>query len=225
MAESDTTESFITGAPVGPPAGPASEPLIVFVARGAPPRMYDDLGQLKYYLRPALLELQEGFERKYGKLENRPYCYCPLIHKSTTPLDPDCDSVQSMTDILVYGRTYARNIIFVLAHWDSITSDTLSFANIFKEFTDVKVTIRVFGSLSIDHNREFHELDAHRVSAHYQGLIRLEEDFVIDDALRFVVRLEETRTVRIGVEESVDLMVQMTGRPEAELYDRVLWIL
>ncbi|KAJ5164637.1 uncharacterized protein N7500_006467 [Penicillium coprophilum] len=225
MAESTATASFTTGPPAGPPLGPASEPLIVFVARGAPPRMYDDLDQLKYYLRPALLELQEHFERKYGKLENRPYCYCPLIHKSTTPLDPDCDSMKSMTDILLYGRTYARDIIFVLAHWDSITSDTLSFAKIFKEFTDVKVTIRVFGTLSADHNREFHGFDAHRVGAHYQGLIRPEEDFVIDDALRFVVRLEETRTVRIGVEESVGLMVRLTGRSEAEMYDRVLWIL
>ncbi|KAJ5189729.1 hypothetical protein N7491_008226 [Penicillium cf. griseofulvum] len=225
MAESTAAASFPLGPPAGPPTGRASEPLIVFVARAAPPRVYDELDQLKYYIRPALLELREAYERKYGNLENRTYIYCPLIHKSVTPLDQACDSFLSMTDILMYARDYDRDIMFMLAHWDSITSDTSSFASIFEDFTDVNVTIRVFGSLSVDHYREFHDFDAHRVGAHYQGLIRLEEEFVIDDALRFVVRLEEIRSVRIRVEESVGIMVRATGRPEAELYESVLWML
>jgi hypothetical protein len=57
------------------------------------------------------IELQEMFERKYGNLEGRSYCYCPLIHKSITPLEPDCDSFQSLTNILMYGRTYGRDIM------------------------------------------------------------------------------------------------------------------
>lgn len=225
MAESTARASPPMAPLTGPPIGPAREPLVVFVARGAPNPTYVDLGQLKYYLRPALIELQEIFERKYGKLEDCSYCYCPLIHKSITPLEPDSDSFQCLTDMLVYGRTYGRDIMFVLNHWDSITSDGPTFANIFKNFTDVKVTIRVYGTISVDHVSEFHDLDAHRVSAHYQGLIRLEEQYVIDDALRFVVRVEEVRAVRIGVEESVGLMVQLTGQPENELLERVLWML
>ncbi|KAJ5959130.1 uncharacterized protein N7479_006280 [Penicillium vulpinum] len=224
MAESTAEASFPMGPPTGPLAAPVTEPLIVFVARGAPTPTYVELGQLKYYLRPALLELKEWFERKYGKLEEHPYCYCPLIHKSVTALDPDCDSVQSLTDILVYGRTYAREIVFVFSHWDSITSDTSTFANIFKDFTDVKVTIRVFGVLSADHDREFHSFDAHKVSAHYQGLIKLGEQVAIDDALRFVVRLEEVRIVRLEVEQSMRLMVRYTGVPEVEMYRRMMWM-
>ncbi|KAJ5518501.1 hypothetical protein N7453_000923 [Penicillium expansum] len=225
MAESTARESLPLGPPTGPPIGPATQPLVVFVARGAPNPTHVDLGQLKYYLRPALMELQETFERTYGNLEGRSHCYCPLIHKSITPLEPDCDSFQCLTDMLMYGRTYGRDIMFVLNHWDSITSDGPTFANIFKDFTDVKVTIRVYGTISVDHVSEFHDIDAHRVSAHYQGLIRLEEEYVIDDALRYVVRVEEVRGVRIGVEESIGLMMELTGQPENELRERVLWML
>lgn len=223
MAEPAAIE-FVTGPPIGPPITTA-EPLIVFVARGAPPAARIDPDQLKYYLRPALIELQAEYVRKYGKLEGRSYCYCPLIHKSITPLQPDSDSFESLTDILVYGRTYGLDIMFVLNHWDSITSDGPTFANIFKGFPDVKVTIRVYGTISVNNNCAFYDLDAHRVSAHYQGLIRLEDEFVIDDGLRYVVRVEEVRTVRIGVEESIGLMMQMTGRPESELRERILWML
>ncbi|CAG8882998.1 unnamed protein product [Penicillium egyptiacum] len=226
MAESTARLSLPSGPPTGPPIGTAIQPLVVFVARGAPkPTCVVELGQLKHYLRPALIELQEQFERKYGKLEGRSYCYCPLIHKSITPLEPDSDSFKSLTDILMYGRIHRCDIMFVLNHWDSITSDGPSFANIFKGFTDVKVTIRVYGTISADHVSEFHDLDAHKVSAHYQGLIRLEEQFVIDDALRYVVRVEEVRAVRIGVEESVGLMKELTGEPEEQLLERVLWML
>ena len=224
MAESTAITSFLTGPPTGPPISTA-EPLIVFVARGAPPATHVDLDHLKYYLRPALVELQAEFVSKYGKLEGRSHCYCPLIHKSITHLETDSDSFQSLTDILVYGRTYGCDIIFVLNHWDSITSDGPTFANIFKDFTDVRVTIRVYGTISVDHNCQFYDLDAHRVSAHYQGLNRLEEQFVIDDGLRYVVRVEEVRTVRIGVEDSIGLMMELTGRPESELRERVLWML
>ncbi|KAJ5955648.1 hypothetical protein N7501_009927 [Penicillium viridicatum] len=213
------------GPPIGRPIGPATEPLVVFVARGAPPPTDIELGQLKHYLRPALGELQERFESKYGSLEGRSYWYCPLIHKSITPLEPDCDSFRSLTDFLVYARAYGRDIMFVTNHWDSITSDGPSFANIFKDFTDVNVTLRVHGTISADHNAEFHNIDAHRVSAHYQGLIRLEEEYVIDDTLRYVVRVEEVRGVRIGVEESVGLMAELTGEPETQLLERVLWML
>ncbi|KXG52681.1 uncharacterized protein PGRI_079370 [Penicillium griseofulvum] len=223
MAES--TESFHMGIPEGPPTGRASEPLIAFVARAAPPRVYDDLNQLKYYLRPALTELREAYERKCGSLENRTYINCPLIHKSVTPLDENCDSFLSITDVMIYAREYDRDVKLVLAHWDAITSDTLSFASVFEDFTDLKVTICVHGTLSADHDSAFHEFDAHRVTAHYQGLIRLEEQFVIDNALRFVVRLEEVRSVRIRVEESVGIMMQATGQPEGELYENVLWML
>ena len=159
------------GPPVGRPIGPATEPLVVFVARGAPTPRALELGQLKHYLRPALGELQELFENKYGNLEGRSYWYCPLIHKSVPPLEPGCDSFRSLTDFLTYARTYGR------------------------------------------------------VSAHYQGLIRLEDEYIIDDALRYVVRVEEVRGVRIGVEESVSLMVELTGAPETELLERVLWML
>ncbi|KAJ5603485.1 hypothetical protein N7537_006441 [Penicillium hordei] len=213
------------GPPIGHPIGPATEPLVVFVARGAPTPTAIELGQLKHYLRPALGELQEVFENKYGELEGRSYWYCPLIHKSITPLEPGSDSFRSLTEFLVYGRAYGRDIMFVTNHWDSITSDGPSFANIFKDFTDVNVTIRVHGTISVDHVAEFHNIDAHRVSAHYQGLIKLEEQYVIDDALRYVVRVEEVRAVRIGVEESVSLMVELTGQPETELLERVLWML
>lgn len=213
------------GPPVGRPIGPATQPLVIFIARGAPPPTPVELGQLKHYLRPALGELQERFESKYGELEGRSYWYCPLIHKSITPLEPDCDSFRSLTDFLVYGRAYGRDIMFVTNHWDSITSDGPSFANIFKDFTDVNVTLRVHGTVSADHYAEFHDIDAHRVSAHYQGLIRLEDEYVIDDALRYVVRVEEVRSVRIGVEESVNLMVELTGEPETVLLERVLWML
>ncbi|EKV12993.1 hypothetical protein PDIG_40170 [Penicillium digitatum PHI26] len=225
MADSTARASPPLGPPTGPPTGPATEPLVVFVARGAPNPTHVELGQLKHYLRPALIELQEMFERKYGNLEGRSYCYCPLIHKSITPLEPDCDSFQSLTNILMYGRTYGRDIMFVLNHWDAITSDGPTFANLFKDFTDVKVTVRVYGTISVDHISEFHNIDAHRVSAHYQGLIRLEEQYVIDDALRYVVRVEEVRDVRIGVEESIGLMVALTGQSETELLERVLWML
>ncbi|CAG8287154.1 unnamed protein product [Penicillium nalgiovense] len=225
MAESTASVSLPLGPPAGPPIGTAMEPLVVFVARGAPSPTCVDHGQLKHYLRPALLELQGQFVRKYGNLEGRSYCYCPLIHKSITPLEPDSDSFKSLTDILMYGRIHRCDIMFVLNHWDAITSDGPSFANIFKGFTDVRVTIRVHGTISMDHNVEFHDLDAHKVSAHYQGLIRLEEQFLIDDALRYVVRVEEVREVRIGVEESVNLMMELTGESEEQLLERVLWML
>ncbi|KAJ5478621.1 hypothetical protein N7530_004130 [Penicillium desertorum] len=207
MAESTASASLPLGPPTGPPIGNAMEPLVVFVARGAPGPRPVDLGQLKYYLRPALIELRGEFERKYGNLEGH------------------SDSFQSLTDILMYGRIHRCDIMFVLNHWDAITSDGPSFANIFKGFTDVRVTIRVHGTISADHNSEFHDLDAHKVSAHYQGLIRLEEQFLIDDALRYVVRVEEIRGVRIGVEESVNLMRELTGEPEEHLLERVQWLL
>ncbi|KAJ9487313.1 hypothetical protein VN97_g6018 [Penicillium thymicola] len=213
------------GPPTGRPIGPATEPLVIFVARGAPSPTPIELDQLKHHLRPALGKLQERFERKYGQLEGRSYWYCPLIHKSVTPLDPDCDSFRSLTDFLAYGRAHGRDIMFVTNHWDSITSDGPSFANIFKDFTDVKVTIRIHGTISADHVAAFHEIDAHRVSAHYRGLIRLEEQYVIDDALRYVVRVEEVRDVRIGVENSVGLMMELTDEPESVLLGRVLWML
>lgn len=225
MANSTARAGPPFGPPIGRPIGPAAEPLVVFVARGAPSPGDVELGQLKHYLRPALGELQEKFENKYGELEGRSHWYCPLIHKSITPLEPSCDSFRSLTDFLAYGRAYGHDIMFVMNHWDSITSDGPSFANIFKDFTDVNVTIRVHGTISVDHVSEFHEIDAHRVSAHYQGLIRLEEQYVIDDALRYVVRVEEVRAVRIGVEESVNLMVELTGEPETQLLERVLWML
>ncbi|KAJ5230177.1 hypothetical protein N7489_010885 [Penicillium chrysogenum] len=225
MAESTASAPLPLGPPAGPPIGTAMEPLVVFVARGAPGPTHVDIGQMKYYLRPALIELQGKFQRKYGDLEGRSYCYCPLIHKSITHLEPDSDSFKSLTDILMYGRIHSCDIMFVLNHWDAITSDGPSFANIFKGFTDVKVTIRVHGTISADHNCEFHDLDAHKVSAHYQGLIRLEEQFLIDDALRYVVRVEEVRGVRIGVEESVTLMRDLTGEPEEQLLERVQWLL
>lgn len=225
MAESTASAPLPLGPPAGPPIGTAMEPLVVFVARGAPGPTHVDIGQMKYYLRPALIELQGKFQRKYGDLEGRSYCYCPLIHKSITHLEPDSDSFKSLTDILMYGRIHSCDIMFDLNHWDAITSDGPSFANIFKGFTDVKVTIRVHGTISADHNCEFHDLDAHKVSAHYQGLIRLEEQFLIDDALRYVVRVEEVRGVRIGVEESVTLMRDLTGEPEEQLLERVQWLL
>ncbi|CAP98460.1 hypothetical protein E8E15_001456 [Penicillium rubens] len=225
MAESTASAPLPLGPPAGPPIGTAMEPLVVFVARGAPGPTHVDIGQMKYYLRPALIELQGKFQRKYGDLEGRSYCYCPLIHKSITHLEPDSDSFKSLTDILMYGRIHSCDIMFVLNHWDAITSDGPSFANIFKGFTDVKVTIRAHGTISADHNCEFHDLDAHKVSAHYQGLIRLEEQFLIDDALRYVVRVEEVRGVRIGVEESVTLMRDLTGEPEEQLLERVQWLL
>ncbi|KAJ5686139.1 hypothetical protein N7455_010172 [Penicillium solitum] len=225
MAHSTAGASAPFGPPVGRPIGPATEPLVVFVARGAPTPTAIELGQLKHYLRPALGELQELFENKYGELEGRSYWYCPLIHKSVPPLEPGSDSFQSLTDFLVYARTNGRDIMFVTNHWDSITSDGPSFANIFKDFTDVKVTLRVHGTLAADRVSEFHNIDAHRVSAHYQGLIRLEDEYVIDDALRYVVRVEEVRGVRIEIEESVSLMVELTGASEREMLERVLWML
>lgn len=225
MAHSTAGASAPFGPPVGRPIGPATEPLVVFVARGAPTPTAIELGQLKHYLRPALAELQELFEKKYGELEGRSYWYCPLIHKSVPPLEPGSDSFQSLTDFLVYARTYGRDIMFVTNHWDSITSDGPSFANVFKDFTDVKVTLRVHGTLAADRVSEFHNIDAHRVSAHYQGLIRLEDEYVIDDALRYVVRVEEVRGVRIEIEESVSLMVELTGASEREILERVLWML
>ncbi|KOS39771.1 hypothetical protein ACN38_g9404 [Penicillium nordicum] len=213
------------GPPTGCPIGPTTEPLVIFVARGAPYPTPMELSQQKHRLRPVLGELQEKFERKYGQLEGRSYWYCPLIHRSATPLDPDCDSFRSLTDSLAYGRAHGRDVMFVTQNWDSITSDGQSFANIFKDFTDVKVTIRIHGTISTDHVAAFHEIDAHRVSAHYQGLIRLEEEYVIDDALRYVVRVEEVRDVRIGVENSVGPMRELTGEPESVVLQRVLWML
>ncbi|KAJ5482348.1 hypothetical protein N7475_001160 [Penicillium sp. IBT 31633x] len=212
-----------------PPLAPATTPptgsLVVFVARGAPVPTVTSLGQQKCWLEPAIKEVEEAFERKYGKLGTRPYCCCPMIHKYSTPLDPTCDSFQSMINVLMWGREINSDIILAFAHWDSITTHEPSFASIFKDFKDIKVTIRVFAVTSANTMRAFHEFDAHRVSDHFRGLINLEDEPTIDASQLFMKKLKDIHEVRLGVENSIDLMVRLTGRPEAELRDNVLWAL
>lgn len=204
---------------------PSTGPLVVFVARGAPGPTVTSLGQQKYWLEPAMKEVKEAFEHKYGKVGDHPYYCCPMIHKYSTPLDPTCDSFRAMTNILSCGRTTGNDIILALAHWDSITTHGPTFANIFKDFKDVKVTVRVFGVVSATSMRRFYEFDAHRVSDHFQGLINLEEERNIDDSLCFVQKLQDIYNVRLSVENSIEMMVRMTGRPEAELRENILWAL
>ncbi|KAJ5794385.1 hypothetical protein N7457_000984 [Penicillium paradoxum] len=221
----DEPRLIVIREPADPNAPPPPGPLVVFVARGAPAPTISSLGQQKYWLEPAMKEVQEAFERMYGRVGTRPYHCCPLIHKYSTPLDPTSDSFRSMTDMLNWGRGLGSDIILVLAHWDSITTHGPTFANIFKDFKDVKVTIRVFGVVSATSMRRFYEFDAHRVSDHFQGLIKLENEPVIDESLCFVNKLKDIYEVRLSVENSIGMMARMTGQPEAELSENVLWAL
>ncbi|KAJ5576399.1 hypothetical protein N7535_003325 [Penicillium sp. DV-2018c] len=192
-------------------------PLVVFIARGAPIVTPASLEQQKSWLDPALIELKERFEHNYGKITNRPYASCPMIHVSFEPIDPSSDSFRSMIDILEWGRAEKCEVILVTNHWDAITSHEESLVNIFKDYKDVSVRMRVWGVYDRRMAPKFHELNPHRVCDYYRGLIKV-DDVPVMDGLRVYLRMvQAVKETRLSVVRGVDLMERMTGQPQQQM--------
>jgi hypothetical protein len=197
-------------------------PLVVFIARGAPTITPASLEQQKCWLDPAIVELKDRFEHKYGKITNRLYASCPMIHVSYEPLDRSSDSFRCLTEILEWGRTCGCQVILVLNHWDAITSHDQSFVNIFVEYMDVDVRIRVWGVYDRQLAPKFHEVDAHRVCDHYRGSLQIDDEPLVDDSIVYLRMVPAVRETRLSVVRSVDLMEQLTGQPQEEMRKNIM---
>ncbi|KAJ5145558.1 uncharacterized protein N7515_000122 [Penicillium bovifimosum] len=197
-----------------PDVTPYQDPLVVFIARRAPIITDASLEEQKTWLNPAFRDLKENFEYKYGEITNRPYAICPMIHVSFEPIDPDSDSFKSMRDVLLWGRGLQCEVILVTNHWDAITSHEESFVNIFRDFRDVPVRLRVWGICDPHEPPIFHEFDVHRLCDHFRGLIKLDQDPAYRVYMRMVPEVKETRLTLV---RGVQMMEELIGQRQEQM--------
>ena len=163
--------------------------------------------------------VESVFRSKYGDLGNRPRAFCPFVHESNDPLPPTNDGIQYVSSFIQRAREAKTDVILVISGWDGFTTDEQSFISLLKDFKEVKITIRVYDSFKSDLPRRFWEVDAHKVSDHFEGNIMLEGDSETDHSALFAERFRAVHEKRASMEHNLQMLMRLAGRSRQDLKD------
>lgn len=194
-------------------------PFVIFIARSSKCHNGATIHGQKMWLRGTMSYVESAFRSKYGYLGNRPRAYCAFVHESNDPLPPTDDGIQYISAIMQRAREAGSEAIIVISGWDGFTTDEPTFINLLKDFKEVKITIRIYASFMRDSPRQFWEVDAHKVSAHFEGKIALEDDSETDHSALFAERFRFIHGERASIEEAIQMLMGMTGRSREELME------
>jgi hypothetical protein len=166
--------------------------------------------------------VENAFRSRYGYIGNRPRAYCVFVHESNNPLPQTDDGIQYLSAIMQRARAAKTQAIIVISGRDGLTTDEQTFIDLFKDFKEIKVTLRIYASFGGDEfwgdePRQFWEVDAHRVSADFEGIITLEDDSETDYSALFAERFRLIHGKRAAQEKAIQVLMSMTGRSHEEL--------
>jgi hypothetical protein len=192
-------------------------PFVIFIARSSKCHNGSTVHGQKIWLRGSMSHVERAFRSKYGELGNRPRAYCAFVHESNTPLPPTSDEIQYVTSVIQRAREAGAEAILVISGWDGFTTHEPNFINVFKDFKEVKITVLIYASFMADSPRQFWEVDPHKISDHFEGKMKLEDDSETDHSALFVERFQFIHRKRASLEEALQVLMEMTGRSREEL--------
>jgi hypothetical protein len=194
-------------------------PFVIFIARSSKCHNGATIHGQKMWLRGTMSYVESAFRSKYGYLGNRPQAYCTFVHESNDPLPPTDDGIQYISAVMQRAQEAGTQAIIVISGWDGFTTDEPTFINLLRDFKEVKITIRIYASFMRDSPRHFWEVDAHKVSAYFEGKLTLEDDTEKVHSALFAERFRFIHGERASIEEAVQMLMKITGKSREELME------